>query len=780
MRHRVKLGVNIDHVATLRQARQENIPDLMSAARLVIAGGADSIVAHLREDRRHIQDNDIRDIRKIARRFDLEMAATSEMLGIALKVRPDMATIVPEKREEITTEGGLDVTSNFMHLKRYVPRLEKAGIRASLFIDPVAAQIKASSRAGASFIEIHTGRYARSRSKKNLADIINAVELAKSLGLRVNAGHGLDYGNVIPVVRINGIEELNIGFSIIARSIFIGLKSAVSEMKKLLILSAAIIALSCFSYAATVEVSSTPEVKAQATVEAIVPATTAEANPLQSPYVVPFESTAESASTSEVLPNAEVKTAVTFEAATYEVTAPIRFIIEKPIFIDVQPEHWAADSVNSLVRMGVTQGYPDGTFRGGNNLSRYEMAVFLSKMAHAGETKAAADEKIMEELKAEIYKIRYTLDMYKRQPGVRKPIYGSFTSRLRLGNVVSGNAATSVIQAPFGPVFDYRLIANYRYEFNELSFVRFGIDTMDSSLVGGRDLAREMFEADAVVESKSGFGAEISGGPGLVVHRESTTKIFPSDDYTAYLRPNSGIKVYYSPGDLDTGFGYRATSITSSGASSVNDVYGYIGYNLKNTFLGDIGLKYSMDSFTNDLKATYSTAESTVNMYEINIKPSRKTEVNLRMGATASQNTPHNSYVGLNIITTDLLRSGSSMRLFANKIGKEFLDYPAYSGILGLNLFDKLFQPSTYDIGMELSQVISRVLSFRMVADVVTGPAGQYGKDEPSSNSTFELDMDYGIFENAYMILAYKTYQSPSAASNATSDMLGLGFRYNY
>ena len=167
MKSGIKLGVNIDHIATLRQARLEGRPDLILAAKEALAGGADSLVAHLREDRRHIQDKDIYAIRKLDTRFDMEMAATSEMLKIALDVEPDLVTLVPEKRQELTTEGGLDVASNIEKLKRYVGLLESADINVSMFIDPDPRQIKAASDAGASFIEIHTGTYANSVTKRS-------------------------------------------------------------------------------------------------------------------------------------------------------------------------------------------------------------------------------------------------------------------------------------------------------------------------------------------------------------------------------------------------------------------------------------------------------------------------------------------------------------------------------------------------------------------------------------------------------------------------------------
>lgn len=240
----IKLGVNIDHIATLRQARKETFPDPVEIAKEAIAGGADGIVCHLREDRRHIQDKDVFRLRKLKSRLDLEMAATPEMLKLALKVKPDMVTLVPEKREEITTEGGLDIKLKIKNkkskIKEYIWKLNRTGIIVSLFVDPEPEQIKASAETGAEFVEIHTGRYARASYikgrtltvKKELEKIKSAVVLARGLGLRVNAGHGLDYNNVGEIVKIPGIEELNIGFSIVARSVFVGMRQAVAEMKR--------------------------------------------------------------------------------------------------------------------------------------------------------------------------------------------------------------------------------------------------------------------------------------------------------------------------------------------------------------------------------------------------------------------------------------------------------------------------------------------------------------------------------------------------------------------
>ncbi|MFH1347166.1 MAG: pyridoxine 5'-phosphate synthase [Candidatus Margulisiibacteriota bacterium] len=244
----IKLGVNIDHIATLRQARKESFPDPVLLAREAVSGGADGIVCHLREDRRHIQDDDVVRLRKLKTRLDLEMAATPEMLRFALKIKPDMVTIVPEKRQEITTEGGLDVKSKLqnpkskINLKSEIQKLKKAGIIVSLFVDPEEEQVEASKEAGADFIELHTGRYARSSYvkgqkqsvKRELEKIGVAAQQARLIGLRVNAGHGLDYNNVEEIAKIPGMEELNIGFSIIARSVVVGMKKAVIEMRRTL------------------------------------------------------------------------------------------------------------------------------------------------------------------------------------------------------------------------------------------------------------------------------------------------------------------------------------------------------------------------------------------------------------------------------------------------------------------------------------------------------------------------------------------------------------------
>ncbi|NBV84149.1 pyridoxine 5'-phosphate synthase [bacterium] len=231
------LGVNIDHVATLRQQRKQGDPDLIAAARVVLAAGADGITVHLREDRRHIQDQDVVDLRRIVPRLNLEMAATDEMIGFALNVRPDFVCLVPEKREELTTEGGLDVLRNENRIKACVDRLQVAGIDVSLFIDAEIPQIQAAHRTEATYIEVHTGLYAEDRtSNVPLKSIKAAASYAKMLGLRVNAGHGLNYDNVAEIVRIPEIEELNIGHSIVSRALTVGLESAVREMKSRLII----------------------------------------------------------------------------------------------------------------------------------------------------------------------------------------------------------------------------------------------------------------------------------------------------------------------------------------------------------------------------------------------------------------------------------------------------------------------------------------------------------------------------------------------------------------
>jgi pyridoxine 5-phosphate synthase len=233
------LGVNIDHVATVRQARGGAEPDPVTAAALAELGGADGITIHLREDRRHIQDRDLRLLRQTVKvKLNLEMAATDEMVRIALEVKPEMCTLVPEKRQELTTEGGLDVRFNLEVVSGAVDRLQDGGISVSLFVDPDTDQIKAASKAGADCIEIHTGAFAEARAwtvqEQELIKIENAVKLAKKLGMGVNAGHGLNYTNIKKVAAIGGIEEYNIGHAIISRALFVGLERAVREMVDLI------------------------------------------------------------------------------------------------------------------------------------------------------------------------------------------------------------------------------------------------------------------------------------------------------------------------------------------------------------------------------------------------------------------------------------------------------------------------------------------------------------------------------------------------------------------
>tara|TARA_Y100001968_G_C19380851_1_gene730252 strand:- start:65 stop:805 length:741 start_codon:yes stop_codon:yes gene_type:complete len=233
------LGVNIDHIANVREARKTDEPDPVTMALLAELGGADGITVHLREDRRHIQDRDLKLLRETVRsKLNLEMAATDEMLKIALKIKPDMVTLVPEKREEITTEGGLDVISKSDHLNNFIQVLTSNEIPVSLFIDPIREQIESSKSINATWIELHTGTYASASLKDQsieISKIKEATSYAQHLGLRVNAGHGLTYQNVEPIAAITGIEELNIGHTIISRAIAVGLKEAVKEMKIIIV-----------------------------------------------------------------------------------------------------------------------------------------------------------------------------------------------------------------------------------------------------------------------------------------------------------------------------------------------------------------------------------------------------------------------------------------------------------------------------------------------------------------------------------------------------------------
>jgi len=229
-----RLGVNVDHVATIRQARGGVEPDPVTAAALCELAGAEGITVHLREDRRHIQDRDLLLLRQtVQTRLNLEMAATEEMVDIALRVAPDCVTLVPEKRQELTTEGGLDVLGLGAALRDGIDRLRQGGIPVSLFVDPDPAQIEASARFRADAIEIHTGSYCAVRGAEQaqeLAKIAAAVRAGQSLGLAVHAGHGLNYVNIRPVVALGGIEEYNIGHSIVSRAVLVGLERAVREM----------------------------------------------------------------------------------------------------------------------------------------------------------------------------------------------------------------------------------------------------------------------------------------------------------------------------------------------------------------------------------------------------------------------------------------------------------------------------------------------------------------------------------------------------------------------
>lgn len=243
MENELLLGVNIDHVATLRQSRGTRYPEPIQAALVAEQAGADAITLHLREDRRHIQDRDVEMLSGILQtRMNLEMAATSEMAAIATRFQPHDCCLVPERREELTTEGGLDVAGNQDYMQDYCAELADAGIRVSLFIDADPKQLDAAKAVGAPVVEIHTGHYADAHSDRarhqELERIVAAVSHGRELGLQVNAGHGLDYHNVKAIVDIDGITELNIGHSIICRAVFTGLDQAVREMKGLMLRNA--------------------------------------------------------------------------------------------------------------------------------------------------------------------------------------------------------------------------------------------------------------------------------------------------------------------------------------------------------------------------------------------------------------------------------------------------------------------------------------------------------------------------------------------------------------
>ncbi|MBI5970453.1 MAG: pyridoxine 5'-phosphate synthase [Deltaproteobacteria bacterium] len=233
------LSVNVDHIATLRKARGAKEPDPVAVALRAELSGADGITVHLREDRRHIQDKDVFLLKNTMKtKFNLELAATKEMLSIALEVKPDMVTLVPEKRQELTTEGGLDVRTHADHLKKFVATLRDGGIHVNLFIDPAPEAVKASHKIGSNGVEIHTGLYAEARgeaaTEAELKKIYDAAALSKRIGMKTHAGHGLDYRNIVPIAAMPEIDEFAVGFSIMARSVYTGIEEAVREMKRLI------------------------------------------------------------------------------------------------------------------------------------------------------------------------------------------------------------------------------------------------------------------------------------------------------------------------------------------------------------------------------------------------------------------------------------------------------------------------------------------------------------------------------------------------------------------
>jgi pyridoxine 5-phosphate synthase len=232
----IRLGVNLDHVATLRQARRDRVPDVLAAGHAAMLGGADQVTVHLREDRRHVQDRDVLLLREaLPLPMNLEMAATPAMVRFAAQAKPERVCLVPERREELTTEGGLDVAREPAALAQAVGELKEAGIAVSLFVEPGEAVLLAANETGADAVELHTGRYARAKTEASRLSeylaLARAASAAKALGLRVHAGHGLDYGNVSRIAALPEVEELNIGFAIVARAVFTGLTAATAEMR---------------------------------------------------------------------------------------------------------------------------------------------------------------------------------------------------------------------------------------------------------------------------------------------------------------------------------------------------------------------------------------------------------------------------------------------------------------------------------------------------------------------------------------------------------------------
>jgi pyridoxine 5-phosphate synthase len=232
----IRLGVNIDHVATVRQARRGAEPETMAAAVLALLGGADSITVHLREDRRHIQDRDVRLLRPVVSSLNLEMATAPDVVAVACEVKPDQATLVPERRQELTTEGGLDVVANQQTLTGVAKRLRECGIEVVFFVDPDQRQIETAKLLGGKAVEIQTARYSEARTPRGIQDELEALrsctEYARQIGLHVHMGHGLNYANVKAVAAIPGVEELNIGHSIVSRAVLVGMERAVREMKE--------------------------------------------------------------------------------------------------------------------------------------------------------------------------------------------------------------------------------------------------------------------------------------------------------------------------------------------------------------------------------------------------------------------------------------------------------------------------------------------------------------------------------------------------------------------
>jgi len=462
---------------------------------------------------------------------------------------------------------------------------------------------------------------------------------------------------------------------------------------------------------------------------------------------------------------------------------------EEIIFKDVPDDHWAKWAVYDLVKLGVTQGYPDGTFRGDKNVTRYETAIFLSKLASAiGEGKGG--EVDLSSIKADIQALKIEIADLRKAPeremrGI--PITGSFFSRYRAGNLFAGSR-TSGTSAPKGPRVDYRVKTTLTKDLGEDAGVKINLDTMDAGFNGGsQDLATRLLDAEGRLKVDIGLGnpldIKVTAGPGPITYFATQDAVLPSEVGTVYMRPRNSITLSTIFGGMDVSAGYIARSITSSGEVTVDHITTTLGYNFVNVPLfGMLRLAGTWDYVAEKiLEGDGERAYDNRGKIDIGAVFNPKVQSDISFGFTSA--TGEGSYVGFGLTLSDPWETGTIISLKLHSVGSEYLSpdlVAAEADMIGLDYFDKFITNNIIDIGGEIVQTITAAIALKVKFDYRYSKDGNYGEDDPASRSTIETGMSYNIAPNTLLDFSYKIHQIPYNTSDKTSDVLSLSFLYKF